>query len=155
VNENPESEQINFDESQRPANYILGGDDQITVYVSDVDELNSKPVRIDMKGDIYLPMAGPIDAAGLTADQLDAAIETQLVKFLKDPEVVVSVSVFHSQRLVALPAHKSPRRSCYLGCDVSVLRLRRTTKPMPVLACGQSHRYRITRAMADDSGSCC
>ncbi len=84
------------------SNYILGPDDEITLFVSDVDEISNKPMRIDMRGDINLPMAGRVHAAGMTADRLETEIEGRLKKFLKDPEVVVSVKEFRSQPISVL-----------------------------------------------------
>ncbi|MBV9303332.1 MAG: polysaccharide biosynthesis/export family protein [Acidobacteriaceae bacterium] len=91
-----------------PSNYMLGPDDQITLYVSDAEELSGKPMRIDMKGDINLPMAGRIHAGGLTAEQLETAIQDRLKKFFKDPEVVVSITEFRSQPISVLGAVNTP-----------------------------------------------
>jgi polysaccharide biosynthesis/export protein len=91
-----------------PSNYILGPDDQITLTVSDIDELSNKPMRIDMKGNIHLPMAGRVHAAGLTAEQLQSQIEDRLKKFVNDPDVVVSVSEYRSQPVSVLGAVNTP-----------------------------------------------
>jgi polysaccharide export outer membrane protein len=82
---------------QIPINYLLGPDDQITLFVTDLEEISGKPMRIDMRGDINIPMAGRIHAAGLTADKLESEIESSLKKNLKDPHVVVNISEFRSQ----------------------------------------------------------
>jgi len=91
-----------------PLSYILGPDDQITLLVPDVDEISNKPMRVDMRGNLTLPLAGRLHAAGLTAGQLEAEIETRLRKFLKDPEVVVSVTEFRSQPVSVLGAVATP-----------------------------------------------
>jgi polysaccharide export outer membrane protein len=92
-----------------PSNYILGPDDQITVLVSDVEELNNKQsIRVDMKGDINLPLVGRLHAGGLTADQLESEIRTRLKNLVHDPDVVVSISDFHSQPVSVLGAVTNP-----------------------------------------------
>jgi protein involved in polysaccharide export with SLBB domain len=72
-----------------PSNYILGPDDQITLFVANLDEASNKPMRIDRRGDLNIPLAGRIHAAGLTPDQLESQIETRLKKQLNDPNVAV------------------------------------------------------------------
>ncbi len=91
-----------------PTNYILGADDQITLFVSDVDEISNKALRIDMKGNINLPLAGRIHAAGLTPDGLESEIEKRLTKFLQDPDVVVNVTEYRSQPISVLGAVEKP-----------------------------------------------
>jgi len=82
---------------QTPTNYLLGPDDQITLSVADLDEISNKPLRIDRRGDINIPLAGRIHAAGLTPDELEAEIESALKKQVKDPHVVLSIAEFRSQ----------------------------------------------------------
>jgi polysaccharide export outer membrane protein len=91
-----------------PSNYVLGPDDQLTLYVSDAEEISGKPMRIDMRGDINLPMAGRIHAAGFTAEQLEASIENRLKRFFQGPEVVVSITEFRSQPISVLGAVNTP-----------------------------------------------
>ncbi|MBV9404989.1 MAG: polysaccharide export protein [Acidobacteriaceae bacterium] len=91
-----------------PTNYILGPQDQITLYVADAEEMNDKPIRIDMRGDLSLPMAGRVHAAGLTIEQLESEIENRLKKYLTDPDVVVSVTEFRSQPVSVFGAVGKP-----------------------------------------------
>jgi polysaccharide export outer membrane protein len=83
-------------------NYVLGPDDQVILFVADLDEISGKPMRVDRRGDLNIPLAGRIHAAGLTVDQLETQIEGGLKKALKDPHVVVNVSDFHSQPVSVL-----------------------------------------------------
>jgi polysaccharide export outer membrane protein len=91
-----------------PATYLLGPDDQITVHAMDAEELSEKPVRIDLSGFIRLPLAGRIQAAGLTVEQLEAEITTRLLKYIKNPEVSVSVLEFRSQPVSLIGSVKTP-----------------------------------------------
>jgi len=94
--------------SNAPVNYTLGPNDQITLSVADLDEISNKPMRIDMRGDLNLPLAGRIHAEGLTPDQLESELESILKKDLKDPHVVVTVSEFRSQPVSVLGNVVSP-----------------------------------------------
>jgi len=88
--------------------YALGPDDQIIVRAVDVEEIDNKPVRIAMSGNIDLPLVGRIHAGGLTLDQLKAEIESRLNKFLNQPEVSVSVMEMRSQPVSVLGAVQTP-----------------------------------------------
>src|ERR1035437_2101310 len=54
--------------------YALGIDDQITVRALHVEEITETPLRIDSDGNIRLPLAGSVHAAGLTVGELEEAI---------------------------------------------------------------------------------
>ena len=89
--------------------YVLGPDDQVSISVLDVPEMGDKPYRIDLNGFIKLPMvAGRIQAAGLTVEQLEEEIAGILKTILKDPEVTISLVAFRSQPVSVLGAVKSP-----------------------------------------------
>jgi polysaccharide export outer membrane protein len=90
------------------ATYLLGADDQITVRVTDVEEFNDKPIRIEMDGAIKLPLAGRITAAGLTVEQLEAEIAKSLKSYVRQPEVVVSMAEFRSQPVSVIGSVRSP-----------------------------------------------
>ncbi|MGI9074198.1 MAG: polysaccharide biosynthesis/export family protein [Bryobacteraceae bacterium] len=91
-----------------PSNYVLGPDDQITLNIPDAEEISGRAVRIDMRGDLNVPMAGRLHVAGLTAEQVERAIEVRLKRFFQDPEVVLSVTEFRSQPISVLGAVNSP-----------------------------------------------
>jgi polysaccharide biosynthesis/export protein len=93
---------------QVPSTYLLGPDDQITVHVLDAEEISDKPSRIDTTGYIRLPLAGRIKAAGLTVEKLENEIAAQLRKYIREPEVSVSVIEFRSQPVSIIGSVKSP-----------------------------------------------
>jgi len=78
-------------------NYILGPEDHITVRVFAADDIPDRPAQIANDGTVTLPMVGQVHAAGLTVDQLQAALVTAYKKFFKDPQVTVQVNDFRSQ----------------------------------------------------------
>jgi polysaccharide biosynthesis/export protein len=84
------------------ANYTLGPEDQILIRAVGVDEFNTqgdggKPAQIDMRGYLDVPIIGHVKAAGLTAQQLEAAITQELRKYVRDPHVTVTVAEYKSE----------------------------------------------------------
>jgi protein involved in polysaccharide export with SLBB domain len=99
-------------ESAAPADlrssYVLGPDDQITVSALDAEEISGKPVRVDLNGNIRLPMVGRLQVAGKTVEQIEADIAGRLKEYIKDPDVAVSITEFRSQPVSVLGSVKSP-----------------------------------------------
>lgn len=95
-------------QSAAPDSYTLGPGDQLTLTVADLDDFNDKTFRIDMRGDLTLPLAGRLHAAGLTVPQLEAATADHLKRIVKDPDVVFSVTTFGSQPVSILGAVTTP-----------------------------------------------
>jgi polysaccharide export outer membrane protein len=90
-------------------NYTLGPGDQVTLFVADLpDEFSGKSFRIDMKGDVNIPLAGRLHAAGLSTAAFETEVRARLAKILKDPDVVVSITEFASQPVSVLGAVKDP-----------------------------------------------
>jgi len=86
-------------------NYVLGAGDQLSLVVQDLtDEFADKAFRIDLGGDINLPLAGRIHAAGLTIGEFEGQIQQHLARFVKDPQVVVTITEFNSQPVSVLGA---------------------------------------------------
>src|SRR5438045_3215146 len=77
--------------------YVLGPDDQVVIHVLDSEEIGDSPFRIDMRGYINVPLAGRLQAAGLTVDQLEASLAGRLKEYLQSPAVTVSVFEYRSQ----------------------------------------------------------
>jgi polysaccharide biosynthesis/export protein len=91
-----------------PDTYTLGPGDQIVVRVSDLEEFDNKPVPIDTKGNLTLPVVGWIQASGLSTEQLGAAITERLKKYLVKPDVSVYVTEMRSQPVSILGQVQSP-----------------------------------------------
>jgi polysaccharide export outer membrane protein len=79
------------------AAYVLGSDDVLQIRVADAPDIGAQPARIDPAGDIRLPMVGTIRAAGMTIERLESELKTRLREFLREPDVSVAVTEFHSQ----------------------------------------------------------
>src|SRR5579862_1423080 len=88
--------------------YLLGPNDQVSFVVSDLtDEFADKIFRIDLNGNIKVPLAGRIHAAGLTVPEFEDQVQHRLERYVKDPRVVVTVAEFNSQPISVLGAVNS------------------------------------------------
>jgi polysaccharide export outer membrane protein len=94
--------------TQTVSGYVLGPDDQIVIRVIDAPDISDKPVLIGTNGDITLPMIGRVKAGGLTVEQLEAELSTQLKEFIQEPQVSVTVTEFGSQPVSVLGAVDKP-----------------------------------------------
>lgn len=88
--------------------YRLGPLDEIVVQVEGVDEISDKPIQIEMGGEINLPMAGRILAAGLTSRELEALVCERLKQLVRNPQVSVSIRESKSQPVSVLGAVNNP-----------------------------------------------
>jgi polysaccharide export outer membrane protein len=88
--------------------YVLGPDDQVLIRVVDIEEVPDKPFRIDMRGNINVPLIGRVHAAGLTIEQLEAELTRQFGSVLKTPVVTVFLSGYRSAPISVLGAVKNP-----------------------------------------------
>src|SRR3989442_8845489 len=101
--------------AERPApapeaapDYILGPGDQITVRVTNLEEINDKPFLIDTSGYVRIPMAGRIKVAGMTVAQVETEVTSRLKQYVKRPDVAVSVAEFHSQPVSVIGSVRTP-----------------------------------------------
>jgi polysaccharide export outer membrane protein len=93
-----------------PTDYVLGPGDQLHIDIPDLaDEFTGdKTFRVDGGGDLGLPLAGHVQAGGMTVGQLEEAIKGQLKRILKEPDVIVTITGFGSQPVSVLGAVKTP-----------------------------------------------
>jgi len=76
---------------------VIGPGDLLAVHVWHEPDVSGKvPVRTD--GKISIPLAGQIEASGLTPEGLQAAIAKRLREFIKNPEVTVVIEEMNSRR---------------------------------------------------------
>jgi len=81
--------------------YLIGPEDVLSINVWKEPEISRTiPVRLD--GRISLPLAGEVQAAGRTPDQLEQEITTKLKNYISDPEVSVMVQQIRSKRFNVL-----------------------------------------------------
>lgn len=92
------------EEGPRPV-YLLSAGDQIVIRAQNVEEISEKPFRIDNEGFLTLPIVGRIRAAGLTVEQLEAALTDRLKLFVRSPQVVVSLIETGRPQEIANPVY--------------------------------------------------
>jgi polysaccharide export outer membrane protein len=77
--------------------FVIGNDDVLAISVwKEPDISRSVPVRSD--GKISLPLAGEVQAAGLTPLGLEKDIAGKLKNYIAEPEVTVMVQQVNSQK---------------------------------------------------------
>src|SRR3954453_7136878 len=91
--------------------YKPATDDGVTVNVVDLPELDAKSlgvIKVDHQGNINLPLAGRVQASGLTVEGLEHEIASRLSSIMNSPEVSVSVAEYRSHPVSVLGAVRSP-----------------------------------------------
>jgi polysaccharide biosynthesis/export protein len=79
---------------QTAATYVLGPNDRIRLKVYGEPDIAGE-YEIDSNGQVSIPLAGHIGAAGLTTKQLERAIASALAKgIVRDPRVNVEVALY-------------------------------------------------------------
>jgi polysaccharide biosynthesis/export protein len=85
----------------------IGPEDTITIFALNAEEI-SKPWRVSASGELNLPMAGRIQAAGMTVEQLEQEITSRLDAYLNQPQVTVFVSEKRSHPVTVSGAVEKP-----------------------------------------------
>jgi polysaccharide export outer membrane protein len=88
--------------------FTLGPGDLLQVSVLDVPELRAQVVRITTDGTISLPLVGTLIVAGLTEDELRAALLVRISKYVKDPEIKVLVKQYYSRQVAVTGMVQKP-----------------------------------------------
>ena len=92
-----------------PSTYTLGPDDQVSIRALDLEvEWPDKPLGLDSRGNINLPMIGRVKASGLTLEELEGVITEKLKEFVKEPQVTATMLEFRSQPVSILGAVTTP-----------------------------------------------
>ncbi|MBZ0272998.1 polysaccharide biosynthesis/export family protein [bacterium] len=78
--------------------YRIGPGDQIDVNVWDNPQV-SKPVTVRPDGRLTLPLAGEINAAGMTLDELRARLEEALKRYIEKPVVSLTLLSVESYKV--------------------------------------------------------
>ena len=84
-----------------PGDYKLHAGDKIEVSVWKEEELQ-RVITIRPDGKISFPLSGEIQAAGRTADNIRAEIESRLTKYIPEPVVTVSVEETAGNRIFVI-----------------------------------------------------
>jgi polysaccharide export outer membrane protein len=87
---------------------VLGPDDQVSVQVRDVNEISDKPMRIAPSGFLTFPVIGKVRAWGSTPEELEAELANRLRPYVRNPEVIVTVTDYQSRPISVMGAVNHP-----------------------------------------------
>jgi polysaccharide export outer membrane protein len=93
--------------SATPSPYVLGPEDVLTIAVWKEEGL-SRQVRVRPDGKISFPLAGDVQAAGLTAAELQADLSRRLEQYVTAPAVSVTVDEVNSYKVFVLGEVERP-----------------------------------------------
>jgi polysaccharide export outer membrane protein len=99
-----------FTSAATPGNvaYRIGHQDVLDIAVFMVPEL-SKTVQVADSGTVSLPLIGDVPVSGKSAQQLERELEKKYgVKYLKSPQITVSIKEYNSQRVTIEGAVRKP-----------------------------------------------
>ena len=88
--------------------YYLGPGDLIEISVFRIEDLNTQ-VRVNGKGELFLPLLGVVKVSGLTVEEAELFIARKLeADFLQNPQVSIFVSEYRSQEITVMGAVTKP-----------------------------------------------
>ena len=147
-------------------NYVLRPGDQILIRAFEMEEIGNQPYRIDGDGFIDLPVLGRIQAAGVSVEKLEANLEEAMKKYVKVPQVTLTVVQFSSEPVFFVGAFKSLRSTSLASHRVGAPWWRMMSASIGGLLPTASRRIKVTRrkeygpiprpnarTLADGSGS--
>jgi protein involved in polysaccharide export with SLBB domain len=88
--------------------FTIGPGDLLEVSVPDAPELRDQTVRVSTDGTISLPLTGTLNAAGLTEEELRAALRKRIAKYVKDPDVKLFVKQYYSRQVAVTGMVQKP-----------------------------------------------
>lgn len=90
------------------ADYRIGAQDMLEVNVFGIEDLK-REVQVNSGGKVILPLIGEIQAGGRTPGEFSEDVEKALrAKYMKDPQVIVTVKNAQSQRVTIDGAVNKP-----------------------------------------------
>ena len=94
--------------AQPDVDYVLGARDVLRISVFDQTDL-SGTYTVEADGSFSFPLIGRITAAGLTVRALEQALKGRLADgYFRDPQVIVAVEEYHSQRVFVVGEVRQP-----------------------------------------------
>lgn len=108
--------------TSRAADYTIGADDLLHITVFDHAEL-SVDVRVSQSGNITYPLIGVVQVAGLSTHDAEQVIARRLNdgKFLRQPQVSVTVGEYQSQKVGVMGQVAKPGQFALTSSDQKVL----------------------------------
>jgi polysaccharide export outer membrane protein len=125
--------------------YTVRPPDAIALHSPNVPEVDGTIQKIRSDGKVVLRLVGEVDVAGLTPAEIAEKVRTQLARYYVEPEVLVEVSGFFSQRYFVFGEVARPGPRAYRGNDTVLTAL---AEAQPTFLAWRS-RVRVTRPSAE------
>jgi polysaccharide export outer membrane protein len=135
----PQADQNAVDTFRRT--YQLAANDQVLIHAPDAEEINDRPFRIDDDGSLTLPLLGMVKVSGMTPQQLEQELTTQLKKYIVNPIVSVTVVQFRSAPVTFEGEFQKPGMYSLQGRHTLVEMLTTVGGTLPTA----SRRIKVTR----------
>src|SRR6185436_10443464 len=88
--------QPSAEKSKASSDYVIGEGDLLDIRIINQDKLGGK-YRVSDSGTISMPFVGQVKIAGLTEMAATDSIRERLLKFIRQPELSVSVAEYNSK----------------------------------------------------------
>lgn len=88
--------------------YVLRAGDQILIRAFEMEEISERPFRVDGDGFVNLPVLGKVQAGSLTVEKFEATLIEALRRYVRVPQVTVTVVQFTSEPVFFVGAFKAP-----------------------------------------------
>ena len=92
---------VNQKMTAETGNYYLGPEDELEISIWNEDKLSRK-VLVRPDGRFSFPLAGEIQASGMTPSQVRQEIESKISKYIPDPVVTVMVTKVSSYKIYVI-----------------------------------------------------
>jgi polysaccharide biosynthesis/export protein len=93
---------------QAGGDYRLGPEDELRIWALGIEELSSRQVKVDTQGFVDLPIAGQVQASGLTVAEFRQTVSKLLSRAVRNPQVSVELIEYGSQPVSVLGAVNKP-----------------------------------------------
>lgn len=93
--------------AETPTEYVLGPGDTVAISLLRHDEFKAE-VTVSPTGKILYYLAGEVQAAGLTIFQLREELRKRLTQFVREPEILVRITEYRSQKVFVLGEARNP-----------------------------------------------
>lgn len=94
-----------------PGNYLLGQGDVLQIYLWDNPDLTAMTANsfiVNQDGNIMFPMVNSLKASGKTISELKIELTKRLSKYIRSPNVQISISKYNSKKIYINGEVKAP-----------------------------------------------
>lgn len=135
----------------RAITYIIALTDRLRVAIFQENDLSTIS-RVDSKGRVNLPLVGPVSVVSMTVEQAEEAIKLayQDKRFLRDPQVTISVEEYASREVTVAGEVISPGR-IPLPIESGMTLLDAISKAGGLNDVAKGTAVRVTRTLPDGS----